>query len=97
LLRNFTKTSIIDLSIEVPEAQVYLDGKLLEGEPPLENFQCFSRASISWRWLKKAFLPWKYEVDVQADFVSSAAKSFGFPGLGSKVEWEKGMDDGLRH
>jgi hypothetical protein len=88
--RNFTKTSIIDLSFEISDAQVYLDGKLVEGAPPLKIFNVFP-GEHNLEVIKEGFLPWKYKVNVQADFVSVLRNYLAFPDL-SKVEWEKVMD-----
>ncbi|MGL5831544.1 MAG: PEGA domain-containing protein [Candidatus Altimarinota bacterium] len=85
--QNFTKTSIIDLSIEVPEGQIFLDGKLLSGEPPLKIFNVFP-GKHQLEVVKDGFLTWKYEVDVQADFVSILRNHLIFPDL-DVVEWEK--------
>lgn len=88
--RNFTKTSIIDLSFDVPGAQVYLDGKLMDGVPPIKIFNVFP-GEHQLEVVKEGFLTWKYEVNVQADFVSILRSYLMFPDL-SKVEWEKIAD-----
>lgn len=88
--RNFTKTSIIDLSFEVPDAQVFLDGKLMAGTPPLKIFNVFPgehRLEV----VKERFLTWKYEVNVQADFVAILRNHLLFPDL-DKSEWIKVAD-----
>jgi hypothetical protein len=88
--RNFTKTSIIDLSFEVPDAQVFLDGKLMAGAPPLKIFNVFPgehRLEV----VKDGFLTWKYKVNVQADFVAILRNHLLFPDL-NKSEWTKVAD-----